>query len=423
MKVYTLDSRCIPTVREVDQYVASHPEWRQEVLDGKMFGVLLCQEETLWAFSGTLGGKTIQEHFVPPVFDLQHPGSYFLEEEARISAINHRLEEPDITTSEMCDLRHERKQRSRQLQQWLFSQFSFLNARGERATLLQLFSPIIPPAGAGDCCAPKLLQEAFRRGFHPIALAEWSLGQFYPPCLSKCRPIMQHMLQGLDVEPDPRLTAYEALIPLLKKVHEDDAIIVVDKPSGLLSVPGKENYPSVASLIGEQIVHRLDQDTSGLMVLAKTAEAHKFLQRQFERHEVHKRYVALLEHPMPVGKEGDIELPLCPDICDRPRQMVSERFGKYARTHYQVIGNLPSAFQDGNERALVHLFPSTGRTHQLRVHCSHTEGLDNPILGDRLYGTAAGRLMLHAEEIHFVHPTTGKELTFVSPAPFLEQIT
>lgn len=419
MKIYTLDNRCAEAAREVDAYVARHPEWRADVLSGKMFGVLVCEEETLWAFSGTLGGRTLQDMFVPPVFDLQHPGSYFLEEEARISAINHRLESSGVTASEICDLRHERKERSRRLQQWLFSQFSFLNIKGERATLQELFSPLTPPAGAGDCCAPKLLQEAFRRHLHPVALAEWSQGEFYPPCLSKCRPIMLHMLQGLDAEPDPRLTRYEALIPQLTVVHEDDSIIVVDKPSGLLSVPGKDNYPSVSSLINAITVHRLDQDTSGLMVMAKNMEVHKFLQKQFERHEVHKRYAALLENPMTVGAEGDIALPLCPDIADRPRQMVSETFGKYALTHYRIIDNVQTGEEGTLRHALVHLFPSTGRTHQLRVHCSHKEGLDNPILGDRLYGTPGQRLMLHAEELHFIHPQSQEEVFFHSPARFM----
>ena len=210
------------------------------------------------------------------------------------------------------------------------------------------------------------------------------------------------MLQGLNVESDPRMVSYEAIVPQQLTVYEDERILLVDKPSGLLSVPGKEFLPSVESLTGLLPVHRLDQDTSGLMLLAKDAKEQSALHRLFESRQVEKRYEAFLEHEMPVGEEYDINLPLCPDITNRPRQMVSEQFGKKAFTHCRVVDNVQG-------HALVHLFPYTGRTHQLRVHCAHPEGLNNPIIGDRLYGTPSVRLMLHAAELSLA----GKR--FISP--------
>ena len=364
----------------------------------------------LAAFSGTLGGNTCQPGFVPPVFDIQEgEGRYFLKEEAEISAINHYLDSGKASAREVCDLRHERKERSRALQRWLFARYSVLNVRGESANLLDIFAHAVPPGGAGDCCAPKLLQEAFRRGIRPLAIAEWNSADncFYPPCTHRCRPILAHMLSGMEVEADPRLGNYMDLVSGLSTVYEDDSLVVVNKPSGLLSVPGKEFLPSVESITGCLSVHRLDQDTSGLLVLAKSAAVQAELRRQFEQREVEKHYEAMLESEMPEGpegKEGDIRLPLRPDVDNRPRQVVDMENGKSALTRYRVIEN-----SDGHAHLL--LTPHTGRTHQLRVHMA--EGLGNPILGDRLYGNlSAPRLMLHAGELSFTHPQTGKRLCF-----------
>ena len=462
MNIYTLDPRCIPAMEKVREYYLSIPEWQKDVREGKMFGVLiysptnegsapkdpspalpqgegvvttdLCPisktlySPPLWrgmgegpegawgrvrsvsylaAFSGTLGGKTCQPGFVPPVFDIQEgEGRYFLKEEAEISAINHYLDSGKASAREVCDLRHERKERSRALQRWLFARYSVLNVRGESANLLDIFAPAVPPGGAGDCCAPKLLQEAFRRGIRPLAIAEWNSADnsFYPPCTHRCRPILAHMLSGMEVEADPRLGNYMDLVSRLSTVYEDDFLMVVNKPSGLLSVPGKEFLPSVESITGCLSVHRLDQDTSGLMVLAKNAVVQAELRRQFEQREVEKHYEAMLEGEMPEGQEGDICLPLRPDVDNRPRQVVDMGNGKSALTRYKIIGNV-----DGHAHLM--LTPHTGRTHQLRVHMA--EGLGNPILGDRLYGNqSALRLMLHAGELSFTHPQTGKRLCF-----------
>lgn len=310
--------------------------------------------------------------------------------------------------TEAARLRQERQQRSQALQQWLFRQFVFLNGNGEKAALPKLFSPDTPPAGAGECCAPRLLQAAFREGLRPVCMAEFWVGasptdevrtdgHYYPACNSKCRPILRHMLKGLPVEDNPLLADCAQLLTKLRILHEGDDFAVVSKPAGLLSVPGKDGLPSVQEAMqqhfpkatGPLIVHRLDMDTSGLMLIALTEERYHSLQRLFLERSICKVYHALLERPMPVGEEGDIRLPLRPDIHDRPRQMVDRLHGKSARTHYRVVGE-----KEGH--ALLELTPATGRTHQLRVHCAHPSGLNNPIVGDRLYGKPAERLMLHA---------------------------
>ena len=308
-------------------------------------------------------------------------------------------------------LQKERQERSQALQQWLFRQFRFLNAQGEEKALPELFAPAIPPSGAGECCAPRLLQAAYRAGLHPLCMAEFWVGaspmdelrldgHYYPACRSKCRPILRHMLRGLDVEPNPLLANHAELLSQLHIIYNNKELAVVSKPAGMLSVPGKDGLPNVQDAIktaipsatGPLIVHRLDMDTSGLMLVALTEEKYHELQDLFLHRRIHKVYHALLEREMPVGEEGDIDLPLRPDYDDRPRQMADKAHGKPAQTHYRVLGN-----RGGH--AFVELSPITGRTHQLRVHCAHPLGLGNPIVGDRLYGKSADRLKLHAYSI------------------------
>ena len=314
---------------------------------------------------------------------------------------------------EIAQLQQERHERSNALQQWLFRQFTFLNARGEEKSLLDLFAPAIPPSGAGECCAPRLLQAAYKEGLQPLCMAEFWVGasptnevrldgHYYPACRSKCLPILTHMLEGLDVEPNPLLADQEKLLAQLHIIYNNGELAVVSKPAGMLSVPGKDGLPNVqdalksaiSSVKGPLIVHRLDMDTSGLMLVALTEEKYHELQDLFLHRQIHKVYHALLEKEMPVGQEGTISLPLRPDIDDRPRQMVDREHGKLAETHYKVLAN-----REGH--ALLELKPITGRTHQLRVHCAHPLGLNNPIVGDRLYGKSGGRLMLHAYAITF----------------------
>jgi tRNA pseudouridine32 synthase/23S rRNA pseudouridine746 synthase len=305
-------------------------------------------------------------------------------------------------------LQQERHDRSIALQQWLFRQFSFLNAKGQSKNLLDLFHDTVPPSGAGECCAPRLLQAAYKEGLKPLCMAEFWVGDspsdelrqeghFYPACNSRCKPILRHMLQGLQVEVNPLL--YQ-LPPTLQVIYKDSLFAVIVKPHGMLSVPGKDGLPSVQSIVremfpqatGPMMVHRLDMDTCGLMVIALTDEMFHRLQEDFRRHHVQKTYRALLEREMPVGQQGEVRLPLRPDIMDRPRQMVDLQHGRSAITYYKILENVGG-------HALVELHPQTGRTHQLRVHCAHPDGLNNPIVGDRLYGTASHHLCLQAYQL------------------------
>lgn len=404
---YEPHALCRIAAEEVKREVALHPEWATEIAEGKMLGVLIVEGGFLAAFSGTLCRRSTLPYFVPPVFDLH--GTYFEQEEAAIS---------------LLPKGEERIRRSQALQQWLFGQYHLLNANGQSASLFEIFADKVPPSGAGDCCAPKLLQYAYQHALKPLCMGEFWMGRspkgeireeghFYPACQHKCKPILTWMLQGLDVEPNPMMKDYSQTMERLQTFYEDDAIVVFDKPAGLLSVPGKDNLPSLADIVrqryphaeGPIIVHRLDMDTSGLMIVALTNEAYQHLQQQFIHHSVRKRYSALLEHSMPVGLTGTIDLPLCPNPYDRPRQMVHEEYGKRSITRYEVVGNM-------DRHALIRLWPQTGRTHQLRVHMAHPQGLANPIIGDRLYGHTAKRLMLWADQLEFVHPCTGKPMHF-----------
>lgn len=329
------------------------------------------------------------------------------------------------------ELKATRKQRSRLLQQQLFDQYLLMNALGERKSVRTIFEEAgrgIPPAGTGECAAPKLLLYAYQQGLRPIVMAEfwWGKspnnelrrhGNFYPACKEKCEPLLRFMLRGLDVDPNP--LEQEQFPDLeLTVVWEDNYLAVIHKPAGLPSVPGKNKLNSVYSWAqrhypeadGPLLVHRIDMATSGLLLIAKNKAVHQQLQAQFERREVKKRYVALLEKPAELA-EGTIRLPLCLDPNDRPRQIVHPTLGKEAVTHYEVIGQ-----QNGHAR--VHFYPQTGRTHQLRVHAAHPEGLNNPIVGDTLYGRPDKRLYLHAERMEFTHPITGERLVIEMKAEF-----
>lgn len=346
----------------------------------------------------------------------------------QVGEIQHRIDE---FTERIEALKTERKQRSAKLQQRLFEQFRLLNARGQEKNLFDLFreeGQNNPPAGAGECAAPKLLQFAYKHGLHPVAMAEfwWGSspkteirrqGYYYPACQGKCGPILRFMLQGLDTEQtdSPEEQQYSGFPEI---IYEDQWLLVVNKPEGMLSVPGKTPRLSVRDLVqrkypeatGPLLVHRLDMATSGLLLIAKNKTVHEHLQKQFLAHTVHKRYTALLDGNIPAN-EGVVDLPLCPDIHDRPRQIVNETFGKPAITRYQVL-------ERTERHTRVAFYPQTGRTHQLRVHAAHPLGLNCPIVGDSLYGKKAERLYLHAEYIEFVHPATGQKMQLEKPADF-----
>ena len=381
---------------------------------------------------------------------------------------NSTLNTPHSTSLKSLQL--QRKQMSDELQRWLFAAYRMLNAKGEERDLIDIFreyTHAMPPAGAGDCCAPKLLQYAYLHHLRPVCMAEFWWGEspaseirhhlhYYPACRSKCLPILTHMLKGLDVAPNPLAQKRHTAEP--RVLYADEYILVVDKPAGMLSVPGKvddsasvsvEEYFANNSKLKIQnskflkAAHRLDMDTSGLLVLARTEQAYVELQRQFASRETVKRYEAVLsgvpkhvnQHStlhcdvpepttphstfhiphsskQPEGCLEAISLPLIADINDRPRQRVDMEHGKPAYTLYDIK-------KVDKGRTLIHLYPKTGRTHQLRVHCAHPQGLACPILGDPLYGTErADRMYLHAAELTFRHPITGEPMHFLSPSGF-----
>ena len=414
---------CREAAVEVQQYIAAHEEIRRDADQGKMFGILVVSLPPspssqkgdlgfLAAYSGLLAGRNDWDYFVPPVYDAQQPDGHFKTTEREISA------------------KGGDKEMSQELQRWLFHQYQLLNAHGETKDLVDIWQSYysreklrrkfpLPPGGTGDCCAPKLLQYAYQHGLKPVCMAEFWWGQptktelrqhlnFYPACRGKCKPILTWMLQGLDVDPNPETFGFQRMeIPT---VYEDDALIVVDKPSGMLSVPGRVEDYSVETVMHERypdsiVAHRLDMGTSGLLIVAKNGEVYRILQQQFIHHEVRKKYVALLEHS---GRgSGIVSLPLRPDPMNRPRQVVDMVHGKRAVTRYEFISD-----------HLVALWPETGRTHQLRIHCAHPDGLANPIVGDELYGTGGQRLCLHAAEIWFRHPVSGDEMHITTEIPF-----
>ena len=329
-----------------------------------------------------------------------------------------------VIENRIASLKKERRDKSNYLQQTLFSKYAFLNKQKELENLLDIFNDpaIKPPAGSGECSAPKLLQYAFANDLTPITMAEfwWGISpnsavrqhkNYYPACQSRCKPILTHMLKGLDLE-DNLLLENLSEKQELEIIYEDDVLIAVNKPSEFLSVPGKEIKDSVYSRIKEKypeatgplIVHRLDMSTSGILLLTKTKEANKVLQSQFINRTIKKRYVALLDGIL--SEEcGKIKLPLRVDLDDRPKQLVDFTYGKPAETDWKIINK-----ENGKTR--VHFYPITGRTHQLRVHAAHKNGLNSPIIGDDLYGKKENRLHLHAEFIEFLHPSTNKKMSF-----------
>lgn len=516
---YTPHPLCISAAKELQAYLEKQTEWKEELKQGKMFGVLVVQTDDgtigyLAAFSGILGGSNNHPYFVPPIYDLLQPDEFFKKEEAKISAINKQIfriendkeymtikeslvqkildkdkrmaifnefvklckkardakrkqnpskEELDIminesqyqkaelkrvrqslhesilplqsyidkTNQKIEALKEKRRTRSAALQQKLFEQFQILNAKGEQRDLCDIFNEAtqrVPPAGAGECAAPKLLQYAYLNHLKPIAMAEFWWGDspkseirrhgyYYPACKGKCEPILKFMLQGLDVEENPLLkdTLHDTELEIL---YEDEWLLIVNKPAGMLSVPGKITndsvysrlrilYPNATELM---IVHRLDMATSGLLLVAKTQEVYKHLQAQFKNRSIKKRYTALLDGNIHT-ENGIIDLPICTNPDDRPRQMVSAQYGKPAITRYEVIGHREN-------RTLITFYPLTGRTHQLRVHAAHHLGLNAPIAGDELYGKKAVRLYLHAEYLEFTHPITKKNMKIEKKADF-----
>jgi len=517
---YTPHQLCLMAAEEVRNYINSRSEWSEELMKGKMFGVLVVSTPTgevgyISAFSGLLAGENRHPFFVPPVYDLLSKDSYFQQEEAEISQINREVEQLktdtdylrllkiysekereikqyitqyreqiklhkqerdkkreeltlsqleqelliresqfekaelkrtsdrgkselakireqiDVYTDKIEALTEERRQRSADLQLWLFRQFRLLNAKGETKDLIEIFSKygnIFPPAGAGECAAPKMLQYAYQNNLKPIQMAEFWVGaspvgevrvdgNFYPSCKGKCLSILTHMLQGLKVKEinlEYRNTDAE-----LKVIYEDDYLIAIDKPAGMLSVRGKIGGKSVEEIMQEsnpniKVIHRLDMATSGVLLLAKDIEMYKAMQTLFATREVRKTYIALIEGE-PKQSMGEISLPLSADYNNRPMQRVDYENGKEAITEYFVLATYN---REGKKITRLSLNPITGRTHQLRVHLAHPKSLGMPIIGDELYGKPASRLMLHAMELVFKHPIKQTVITITANCPF-----
>jgi tRNA pseudouridine32 synthase/23S rRNA pseudouridine746 synthase len=351
-------------------------------------------------------------------------------ERQKLSEINAVKEELSVCEDMIPALKEKRKTLSIGLQKKIFDHYIVHSAKGNSISLTDLFGQStgqLPPSGAGECAAPKLLQYAFKNKLKPVVMAEFWYGDspkneirrhgcYYPACKSKCEPILKFMLQGLIIE--DALSVYDKAVAKLEIIFEDEYLFVVNKPQGLLSVKGKKKYDTVISKVREQtnytgdlfIVHRLDMDTSGLMALAKAKSVYKALQKQFLDRKVEKCYVALLDGIVK-EKEGEINLPLCPDPENRPRQIVNYELGKKAKTIFKVI-------EEKDNKTRIEFCPVTGRTHQLRVHAAHPDGLNTPVSGDRLYGCPSDRMCLHAQSLMFDHPVTAKRLCFVKKASF-----
>jgi tRNA pseudouridine32 synthase/23S rRNA pseudouridine746 synthase len=383
--------------------------------------------------------KQLAQESIDDKNQLRDLKTYWREE---ISQVQQKL---DSLTDEINVIKKRRKQLSTRLQTKIFKQYKMLNSEGVEKDLIELFKTApfqVPPAGTGDCAAPKLLQYAFKQKLKPLGIAEFWWGQapkseirqhknFYPACSGKCQPVLAHMLEGMTVDDNP-LLVNPAEGKLLEIIYQDDDIVVVNKPSEFLSVPGKHIEDSVYLRIKQQfpqatgsyIVHRLDMSTSGVMVLSLTKRAQKHIQQQFVNRTIKKRYIAILEGDIEkkLGKKhGEINLPLRGDFDDKPKQLVCFEQGKKSKTQWEVIDVVAG-------KSKLYLYPESGRTHQLRVHCAHPLGLNLPILGDDLYGinhqkngtdhNDYQRLHLHAEMLTLTHPITKEVMTFQIKATF-----
>lgn len=342
---------------------------------------------------------------------------------------------------------------SRRFMQTVYDEYQLRGPQGEVVPLRSCFAPHDPPGGAGDCAAPKLVGFANLSSLQPLALAEFWIGAppthggrvhgvFYPPCRGKCGAILPRMLPAIVASPPASIVAARSQLgdaidtarasvltgaDELRIWFQDDRLVVVEKPSGMLSIPGRGPKLVDSLQIRLQlalqnptatVAHRLDQDTSGLMIVCLDAATLAAMHQLFARRDVTKHYIAILDGALPslsVGSTGSITLPLRPDHYDRPRQIVDVELGKPAHTDFQVL-----AIADNQTR--VQLAPLTGRTHQLRIHAAHPDGLGMAIVGDRIYGrgpdATVPRMMLHAASLRFVHPWTGQSIEVESPVPF-----
>lgn len=409
---------------------AADPKFRTDYLfgeaRGQMFGVMVSRDENgqrhvLRAFSCQYNGEWELEGWVGPLFDVAAFQQLTSDVERRVKELGREIEEREAGGLDAQPLKQERRELSRSLMKEIHALYRLSNFRGETRPIAEVFLGANGiPTGAGDCCAPKLLNHAARHHLTPIGIAEfyWGAenrsqtrehGRFYPACQDKCAPILGFLLCGL-----------ESGINIL---YRDEALVVVEKPAGFLAVPGRG--PEMADCVESRVkailgpdcpnqpaVHRLDMDTSGIMLLAATADAHRALSKQFADRQVEKKYVALVEGKV-IKESGAIELAFRLDPDNRPHQVHDPVQGKVGISHWRRLA------VEGN-RTRIEFTPRTGRTHQLRLHSAHPKGLGCPIVGDRLYGCREGeeRMLLHATFLSFTHPFTGEAMAFTSPAPF-----
>ncbi|MGM9791489.1 MAG: RluA family pseudouridine synthase [Candidatus Cryptobacteroides sp.] len=440
--------------------IDSDPLLKYVFAEGKMLGVLVCEDPengaltTLNAFSGLVGGRSVLPGFVPPIFDTTTvpalrniEGPVPLETCATLGAVDggsapvpspaapglpiplRSIPASAVALRSECSEGTSISRDSKELQEWLFRQYRVMNGMGEEMDVKEIFAlrGLVPPGGTGECAAPKLLNYAFRNGLKPLCMGEFwygaspssgevrQHGRFYPSCTGKCGPLLSWMLRGIEVEDNPlqRVTGFDTI----KVLYEDDTLLAVNKPSGMLCAPGLTGTESLQEILEKDYgklysCHRLDMDTSGVILFARTPQAQTEIHRQFSGREVKKTYLAHLcagTRPWKGKMKGTIALPLAPDWDDRPRQMVDKQNGKPAITEFEILQIFPDGEMD------VRFIPHTGRTHQLRVHAASPLGLGRPIKGDALYGDSSkNRLRLHAESLSFKHPVSGKIIQIIA---------
>ena len=442
----------VEAARKLIAAIDSDPFLKYLFSEGKMLGVLVCgkpdSEETvtLNAFSGLAGGHSVLPGFVPPIFDtttvpsLRRPvdrGSAPVTSPAApgLPIPLRSIPASAVALRSECSEGPSTSRESKELQDWLFRQYRVRNGLGEEKDIKDIFAArgLVPPGGTGECAAPKLLDYAFRNGLKPLCMGEFwygaspgsgevrQHGRFYPSCTGKCGPLLSWMLQGVDVEDNPlqATTGFDSI----RILYEDDTLLAVNKPSGMLCAPGLTGTESLQEILEKDYgklysCHRLDMDTSGVILYARTPQAQALIQRQFSQREVKKTYLAHLcagTRPWKGKMRGTIALPLAPDWYDRPRQVVDKENGKQAITEFEILRIFPDGEMD------VRFTPHTGRTHQLRVHAASPLGLGRPIKGDALYGDASkNRLQLHAESLSFKHPVSGETIRVCSLPPSSE---
>ncbi len=422
--------------------IDSDPLLKYVFAEGKMLGILVCEDPasgaltTLNAFSGLVGGRSVLPGFVPPIFDTTTvpalrniegpvpPETASLRFGPTADAVPPLMVPRVAQVSEGTGPSRDTRD-SRELQEWLFRQYRVMNGMGEEMDVKEIFASrgLVPPGGTGECAAPKLLNYAFRNGLKPLCMGEFwygaspssgevrQHGRFYPSCTGKCGPLLSWMLRGVEVEDNPlqRVAGFNTI----KVLYEDDILLAVNKPSGMLCAPGLTGTESLQEILEKDYgklysCHRLDMDTSGVILFARTPQAQTEIHRQFSERVVKKTYLAHLcagTRPWKGKMKGTIALPLAPDWHDRPRQMVDKQNGKSAITEFEILQIFPDGEMD------VRFIPHTGRTHQLRVHAASPLGLGRPIKGDALYGDSSkNRLQLHAESLSFKHPVSGETI-------------